>query len=175
VFCVLVAYETPGAGGLAAHGPVLDVIVSGPAGQVQTQALVDTGSSISSVDADLLARVGARMAGTREVWTITDEPLTIAAHTGVCISSLDGHRLCDDVPLVLATGLQSPVLVLLGRDALASAQFAYDGASGEWYISRGPTVATRGKSPWGAILAAAAAGTAAGLAGAAVGYWLRRR
>lgn len=172
---MLVAYETPGAGGLAAHGPILDVIVSGPAGEVRTQALVDTGSSMSSVAADVLERVGGVPAGTRQVWTIAQEPLVIPAHSGVCISTVDRFHLCENIPLVLATGLQPPIEVLLGRDALSGTQFAYDGGAGVWYVQQGPAVFNRGSSPWGAILAAAAAGTAAGLAGAAVGYWLRRR
>lgn len=174
---MLVAYESPGAGGLAREGPLLDVIVSGPAGAVETLALVDTGSSISSVAADLLERVGGVPASTRHVWTIAAEPLVIPAHSGVCISTTDGFHMCESTPLVLATGLQPPIRVLLGRDALERLEFAYDGDTGQWYLSTGPAGMPRGgtRSIWATLASAAAVGLAAGTAGAMVGYWLGRR
>lgn len=141
------ALGTPGPQGLEARGPVLRVVVRGPTGQVSTTALLDTGSTVTSVDADLLARVGALPAGSRPVTTISGAPVVVRQETGVQVLSEDGQALFAPVPLVLSDQLPPPVQVLIGRDALEGLQFEYDGSVGAWVLCRSGMVQA-GLTPW---------------------------
>ena len=78
-------YQNPGARSLEADGAVFPVILTGPAGQVQTYALVDSGSSISSVDTSLLQQVGALGGVSEPVDTVSATPIMLQEDSGVAL------------------------------------------------------------------------------------------
>lgn len=147
---------------LIAQGPVFAVIVSGPSGSAATHALVDTGSTVSSVDRGLLASVGAVPIGSVPVTTVqgtqTDEVYEVLLSAG-------GIQLNPGLHQVLGDDLAAPVQVLVGRDVLAGAQLAYDGPSGSWVLLETglPPAVPAPASPWIAVGAVAVAGLGAGL------------
>lgn len=124
----------PGSGRLHAVGPVMPVVVSGPAGSVTTMALVDTGASTTAIDEDILTRVGAQKVGVSIIAGATGQaPLAVY---NAAISTPDGQLLLDGTARALGTQLPDHSQVLIGRDVLSQYQFAYDGA-GRWSIGAG--------------------------------------
>lgn len=145
----------------------MPVIVAGPRGRVQTLALLDTGSEISSIDTDLLRQVGSHQVGRRPVYTVAEQPIDTPLGGCVRVLSLSGIQLSAEA--VLAVSLPGDVQVLLGRDVMAFLYLGYDGRVGAW-----------GLQERGAVLPAsswAMAGLAilAGFAGGGTALWLMNR
>jgi predicted aspartyl protease len=158
----MIASASVGQQQLIAQGPIFAVTVIGPSGSESTHALIDTGSTVSSVDRGLLASVGAVPIGSVPVTTVqgtqTDEVYEVLLSAG-------GIQLNPGLHQVLGDDLAAPVQVLIGRDILAGAQLAYDGPSGGWVLwETGLPIASPGPaSPWIAVGAVAVAGLGIGL------------
>jgi hypothetical protein len=108
---------------------VLPVVVMGPSDVVRTNALVDTGSSASSVDEHVLQRIGALRQGTTRIVTVTG-PSQVPVYRAQ-VQTEAGTLLVDHLDEILGDHLPGDVQVLLGRDALAQLNFTYDGG-GVW-------------------------------------------
>lgn len=140
-------------------GPAMNVTVDAGNGQrATTQGLVDTGSTISSVDQTLLQQLGAQQNGSEQISDVSGNS-TVPTYA-VSLSS-GGFPLSGGAITVLADGLPPPQQVLLGRDVLANYQFVYDGPSASWLLIASGVPGQR-RVPYaviagGAIVAAAAA------------------
>lgn len=129
---MLIIQLSPGPRTLQDWGPVLPVTLTGPGGTIQTQAMVDTGSSMSSVDEGLLAQIGVQPCGSTDVETVAG---VVAIHLYTAtISTADGRHLVGGSCKVLGNRLPGEPQVLLGRDVLAGLRFAYDGVAGSWSL-----------------------------------------
>lgn len=151
---------SPGPVALRRRGAVAEVIVAGTGGAARAPALIDTGSTVSAVDLELLRQVGAPQIGSRGVGTVG----------GVIVMPVHAVRLLTPSGVVLADtalgddprdGGTAGVRVLLGRDVLARFRLVYDGPGGAWGLDQPAPPA--GLSPALLFTAGLASSLAAGL------------
>ena len=159
----VVVTSTPGAVALFEQGATFPAVLVGPAGQVNVDAEIDTGSTVSGADLSLLQQVGA-------VLSPNTPPVPVQTPSGNAMDSLYSASLVvgngdlwAGIPGVLGEDLPSGQRVLVGRDVLSTGTLYYDGRSGSWTFTgtAGPAPAVaQGVSPWvwGAALVALGAG-----------------
>lgn len=80
-------YQAPGPQDLIQNGAVFPVLLFGPAGQIQTYAQVDTGSTICSVDSSLLNQVGAVPGQEEPVYTVEQNPVNLQEASDIRLSA----------------------------------------------------------------------------------------
>lgn len=161
--------EQPGAAPLAASGALLPVRLAGPQGAVDTQALVDSGSTLSSADRTLLESVGATQIGTVTVQVVV-ETVQLPLYGGAAILGPGGQSLSAGLRGIIGDSLAAPTQVLIGRDVLSAWDLVYDGPTGQWVLAGplgsplgSPVVTAPAATLAGAVVAAAALGAGAGL------------
>lgn len=130
----IIAQGSPGADLLFEEGAVFPVRVVGPLGSVATQAQIDNGSTISSVDAALLVQVGAVEVTTDAISTVTSS-VVVPVDDDVQVLTAGGVNLAAGLPGLLADNLPPPVQVLIGRDVLSQYEFDEQG-SGSWELEQ---------------------------------------
>lgn len=141
--------------GLQLAGPVLPVQVEVPsalADQLQQAghappnpmpgfALIDTGASVSAVDADVISRLGVQPVGVATVLTPSgqDRQATFPARLvfpGTNIPPIEfNHLLGSNLATQTVPGHQGPLIVLLGRDILRHFVLIYNGTDGAFSLS----------------------------------------
>jgi len=103
-------------------------------------ALIDTGATITSIDASILTRLGINPVGVANVGTAAgpQQQSTYAARLSFPGTPLPGFEL----PQVIGCDLsgqtvlnQQPLIGLIGRDVLASAVLVYNGSAGMFSLS----------------------------------------
>ncbi len=162
----VVAGGAGGAYALLNQGMSMPVTITTASGKtIRTQAMVDSGSTISSVDQSLMASSGAVPTGTQQ---IADVSGTLSVPTySVRMQTASGYDLTGSYLTVLADDLPPPQQALVGRDILRYYQLWYDG-SGSWALL-GQGAPQQPTTPYAAIaggaLVAAVAGVALGLSG----------
>ena len=162
-----VAAAAPGPIGLISQGAVLPVTVQGPDGSIQTQAQIDTGSTISSVDATLLQQTGATPSSQVQIGTVLDTQ-DVPFFSDAQIIAAGNVDLTAGLSGVLGDTLPPPVQVLIGRDILAQYDLAYAGPQGAWSLSPGGAAVVPRRDLWWAALGGAAAIAGVGLVVAGV-------
>lgn len=158
---MILAQATPGAVALQQNGLLSPVLVEGASGQAPTQAMWDTGSTISSVDRGLLQQVGAQAVGSVQVGTVSGTT-TVPVYSARILTP-GGYALTDGSTGVLGDNLPAPTQVLLGREVMAQGTLSVNGGGGRWSFATpaagGGGVA--GVSPW--LIAAGAVASIAGM------------
>ena len=141
--------------GLQVTGPVLPVQVEVPsalaaqlqhAGQalptpVAGFALIDTGASVSCVDAAVIQQLGVQPVGTAQVGT-AGGPQSQAIYParlvfpGTNIPPVDfNHLIGSNLSGQIVAGHQGPLIVLLGRDILQHFVVIYNGPAGSFTLT----------------------------------------
>jgi hypothetical protein len=107
---------------------------------VEGIAIIDTGASITSCDASVIARLGINPNGVAAVGTaggpqhlstyqarfsFPGAPLPAFEHPRVLGANLSGQSILN----------QEPVIALIGRDVLSRSVFVYNGSAGVWSLS----------------------------------------
>jgi hypothetical protein len=138
---------------LAVTGPVLEVQIEIPSALAQSLqaanspipspvtgiALIDTGASITSIDASVATRLGLNPNGVATVGTAggARQQPTYQARLSFPGTPLPGF----EHPRVLGCDLtgqmvnQQPIIALIGRDYLLHCVFVYSGGAGSWSLS----------------------------------------
>ena len=131
-----VIIQHPGPQALRDWGPILPVVLVGPRSSLQTRALIDTGSSLSSADQALLEQLGVEPCGETSVDTLMGQ-VRVPLYTAE-IRTPEGRPLKRGPCSVLGNRLpgheSDGVQVLIGRDVLAGLRMVYDGAGGSWAL-----------------------------------------
>jgi len=127
---------------LERHGPVIPAQIEIPtvlAQQMQRagapvpqpvtgNALIDTGATLSAVDAQVLTSLGIASTGIVPVWTPSGPTRQPVFASKVAIPAM---RLVVEIPRVLGAQLQGAgIIALLGRDFLRHTLFEYNGTLG---------------------------------------------
>jgi hypothetical protein len=144
----------PSAKGLAAVGPIIQVQAEIPAAlarmlqaasqpipkPVEGFALVDTGASITSIDAPLLAQLGVNPVGTVNVGTAggrrrqSTYPVRLT-FPGTAFPGFE-HPAVLGVDLAGQLALpERPLIALIGRDILRRCVLVYNGTAGMFSLS----------------------------------------
>jgi len=160
----VLAAGSPGVASLVRDGALMPVTITSRGGSRNTQAMIDTGSTASSVDRSLLDAVGAPRIGSVAIRTVMgreEAPVYAAA-----IVAADGTVLSQGLPGVIGDDLPAPVQCLIGRDILSSWEFVYGGSQGAWSLGPpGQVVVVPQPPPVEGYLLAAIAGAAITLGG----------
>jgi hypothetical protein len=96
-----------------------------------TTAQVDTGSTVSSVDRNLLAKLGYKPTGKMQVYGVNGTMQLPVYPVG--LATADGYVLTPGP--VLGDDLPAPVQALVGRDVLANLHLSVNGPLGAWAIT----------------------------------------
>ncbi len=156
-------------------GPVAPVLVHVPGGQGRVvDAQPDDGSTISSVDLSVLQAIGAPIIGQQTVETVTGTQ-TVNVY-GAAILTPDGQeQILTASSGVLGVTIGGGVMALLGRDVMASLDFAYQGPQGTWQLTQPGVIPPAPVSPWWYAAAGAMALGGVGLLAVGVGREEYRR
>jgi hypothetical protein len=144
----------PGPQGLAVNGPIIQVQIEVPSalaarlqatGQpipapVDGIALIDTGATITSIDAASLTRLGINPVGIANVGT-AGGPQRLSTYP--VRFTFPGTPLPGfEIPSVIGVDLtgqtvlnQRPLIALIGRDILSMGVFVYNGSAGMFSLS----------------------------------------
>lgn len=128
----------PGPVAMALNGMIAPVVVTGPSGgSYRTQALFDTGSTISSVDLTLLQQLGAQQVGQVTISTVLGSSVAPVynATLGLPLASGAVLPISQGLPGVLGDSLPGPGRVLIGNDVMSMLILVRDGPAGSWSIS----------------------------------------
>lgn len=120
-------------------GPLVRVVVEGPAGRRAGLAVIDTGASISAVDRELAAELGLPSPGVASWHAVQgdgERAMSALRRGRVQITELAAHWELD---LVEIAGLRDQVrgykvLALLGWDLLGSCRLRLDGPAGAFEL-----------------------------------------
>ncbi len=119
---------------LRAKGPIVQATIYGPNGQSVTgNAMIDTGADSTAVDYNAMVELGLEPTGSMYAQGVTSDGITIPTYA--LRMSFPGSGFPDaEFDRVAATPHLGPLnlLVLVGRDVLNDAKFAYDGPTGRF-------------------------------------------
>lgn len=160
----VLAAGSPGVEALVRNGALLPVVIASGAASRITQAMIDTGSTASSVDRGLLEAIGAPRVGQIRIATVMGhETAPVYAAT---VATSDGTVLSQGLPGVIGDDLPAPVQCLIGRDILSQWEFVYGGSQGAWSLGPpGQVVVVPQAPPMEGYLLAGLAGAALALGG----------
>lgn len=159
---------SPGVLPLVQQGPVFAVVVVGPpqaSGQPlkrQVLAMVDTGSTLSSVNSLILQSVGAPIIGQTTI-TTPDGATTSVNTFQASLQLPNGFPLSDHLPGIIGDNIQGGIQCLVGRDILSLYSFLYQGPQGKWQLDTTTPVPSGSKPPWWTWLAVGLSATGVGL------------
>jgi len=154
-----IASGSPGTTTLLIDGATRAVRIQASGSRV-TQAMLDTGSTVTSVDRRILEDIGAPQIGAATIQTVMGSQ-TVPVY-GAAIFAGD-VQLNMGLPGVIGDDLPPPVQCLVGRDVLGRYQLVYDGREGVWALTDTGGVPVVSKpTPWGGYVLAGLLG--AGLA-----------
>lgn len=141
---------------LAAMGPLIQIQIEVPSALAESlrlanqpipnpvdgMALIDTGATITSIHAPILAGLGIQPVGIANVGTAggPQQQSTYPARFSFPGTPLPGFELarvigCDLTGQTVLNQPQRPVIGLIGRDVLAKAILVYNGSAGMFSLS----------------------------------------
>jgi hypothetical protein len=139
----VIASGSPGPVSLALGGITLPVVVTGPSGtvsvtaQFKTKAMMDTGSTVSSVDIAILQQVGAQQVGQVTISTVEGSAVAPVYNAGIGMQLASGAvlPLMVGLPGELGDSLPGSTRVLIGDDIMSKLILERNGPSGTWSVS----------------------------------------
>lgn len=140
------ASSSPGTLPLVQQGALFPVVVKGPQTQRQVVAMIDSGSTLTSVDQGTLLAVGAPVVGQTTIITPDGQYTSVSTYKAT-LATPNGFRLSDHLPSVLGDNLQGNVKCLIGRDILSLYSFVYDGQQGKWQLNTSSSLPSPSKFP----------------------------
>ena len=145
---IVVASGRPGPVALALDGINLTVVVTGPTGlsysspglfntaKPGARALLDTGSTISSVDLSILQLVAAQQVGQVTISTVLGSSVAPVYNATIGLPLANAVLpLMNGLPGVLGDSLPGPERVLIGDDIMSNLILVRDGPAGSWSLS----------------------------------------
>lgn len=140
---IVIASGSPGPVALALGGITLPVVVTGPSGtvattgQFKTKAMMDTGSTVSSVDLSILQQVGAQQVGQVTISTVLGSSVAPVYNAGIGMQLASGAvlPLMVGLPGELGDQLTGSTRVLIGDDIMSKLILERNGPAGTWSVS----------------------------------------
>jgi hypothetical protein len=140
---IVIASGSPGPVALALGGITLPVVVTGPSGtvsvtaQFKTKAMMDTGSTVSSVDIAILQQVGAQQVGQVTISTVEGSAVAPVYNAGIGMQLASGAvlPLMVGLPGELGDSLPGSTRVLIGDDIMSKLILERNGPAGTWSVS----------------------------------------
>ena len=140
---IVIASGSPGPVSLALGGITLPVVVTGPSGtvsvtaQFKTKAMMDTGSTVSSVDIAILQQVGAQQVGQVTISTVLGSSVAPVYNAGIGMTLPSGAvlPLMVGLPGELGDQLTGSTRVLIGDDIMSKLILERNGPAGTWSVS----------------------------------------
>ncbi len=121
---------------LAQNGMIINVQISNPSGgePVQVRAMIDTGASITTLNASVAQRAGLQQTGETQlggVGGMQNSPIYAAK-----VALSDYGVSLDAVQVATIPDGQLPTDMLIGRDVLQSLTVTYDGPDGTFNVQQ---------------------------------------
>ncbi len=127
---------------LTAHGPIVQVIVTGPGARIQTRALIDTGASFCAINPKQATKLNLKIVDRKRISGVAPTGAGNFANgeADVAFGMVGLNNPPHELPtqLIVADFLQDdPTLtLLLGRTFLQHFDFFYEGSCGRFSLTR---------------------------------------